>query len=137
MATAPSVYVPLDVNYLRDPKVRRAGSDAEVLFVRSHAHAKGGETDGMIHDFDLEVVAIGLKNVQRRVDALVREGLWIEVDGGWRIAGWFNWNEPTAKLRERKKSRIAGASKTNHRKHIEAGEAYRPNCLVCTGEVEP
>lgn len=34
MATAPSVYVPLDVNYLRDPKVRRAGSEAEVLFVR-------------------------------------------------------------------------------------------------------
>ena len=136
MATAPSVYVPLDVNYLRDPKVRRAGSDAEVLFVRSLAHSKGGETDGIIHDFDLEVVAIGLKNVQRRVDALVRVGLWIECEEGWRIAGWFNWNESTQKLRERKKSRIAGAARTNHRKHQEAGDDHKNGCLVCSGEVD-
>jgi hypothetical protein len=32
MAKTPSMFVPLDVNYMRDPRIRRAGSDAELLF---------------------------------------------------------------------------------------------------------
>ena len=56
----PELYVPLSVNYPRDPKVRRAGPDAELLYVRGLAHAKGARTDGVIYDFDLEVVAVGL-----------------------------------------------------------------------------
>ena len=44
---APSVYVPLDANYLRDPRIRRAGPDAELLYLRALAHAKAGETDAI------------------------------------------------------------------------------------------
>ena len=40
MAKAPSVYVPLDVNYMRDPKIRRAGPDAELLYLRALAYAR-------------------------------------------------------------------------------------------------
>lgn len=137
MATTPSMYVPLDVNYLRDPKIRKAGSDAEVLFVRSLAYAKGGETDGIVHEFDLPVISVGLTRVAQRVKKLTESGLWTPIDGGWLISGWANWNESTAQLRKRKKAQSDGAAKTNHRKHQENGHDTVAACKVCLGEVEP
>lgn len=136
MAKAPSVYVPLDVNYMRDPKIRRAGHEAELLYLRSLAYAKGGETDGQVHDYDLDVIAVGLNKVQQRVAALVREGAWQQVDGGWFITGWFNWNDSTEKLRDRKKARAEGAARTNHKRHRDGGHPFVAGCLVCAGEVD-
>ena len=133
---APSIYVPLDVNYMRDPRIRRAGPDAELLYLRALAYAKGGETEGMVYDYDLEVIAVGLKNVPARVAALIREKAWEEREGGWFICGWFNWNEPTDKLRDRKRRQAEGAAKTNHRKHVEGGHPFVGSCGVCLGEVE-
>jgi hypothetical protein len=134
--SAPSVYVPLDVNYMRDPRIRRAGPDAELLYIRALAYAKGGETDGLVHDYDLEVIAVGLRGVPARVAALVRERAWEEREGGWFIAGWFNWNESMATLRDQKRRRAIGAAKTNHGKHTDDGVRFRAGCLVCMGEVE-
>lgn len=134
--TAPSVYVPLDANYMRDPRIRLAGPDAELLYVRALAYAKGGETDGFIYDYDLDVIAVGLSRVRPRVDALVREGAWETREGGWFICGWFNWNEPIAKLADRKRRQAEGAAKTNHRKHTENGAPFIGNCAICLGEVE-
>lgn len=136
MAKAPSVYVPLDVNYMRDPRIRRAGPEAELLYLRALAYAKGGETDGKVHDYDLEVIAVGLNKVTQRVASLVREGAWEVIDGGWFITGWFNWNDSTEKLRDRKRARAEGAARTNHKKHLESGHVYVTGCLVCAGEVE-
>ena len=133
---APSVYVPLDVNYMRDPRIRRAGPEAELLYLRALAYAKGGETDGFVHDYDIDVIAIGLKNVTTRVARLVREKAWEEREGGWFITGWFNWNESVAALRDAKRRKVIGAAKTNHGKHTDDGVKFRPGCLVCMGEVE-
>ena len=132
----PSMYVPLDVNFMRDPRIRRAGPDAEILYVRALAYAKGGETDGMVYDYDLDVIAVGLKGVPARVAALVREKAWEEREGGWFICGWFNWNEPVSKLRSRKAQQAVGAAKTNHKKHRESGHEFVGACPVCLGEVE-
>ena len=132
----PSAFVPLDVNYLRDPRIRRAGPDAELLYVRSLAYAKGGETDGIVHDYDLEVIAVGLPKVPSRVAALVREGAWEEVDGGWFIKGWFNWNPSVDSLRDKRKRQQEGAAKTNHKRHVENGHPFVGSCPVCLGEVD-
>lgn len=136
VAKAPSVYVPLDVNYMRDHRIRRAGPDAELLYLRALAYAKGGETDGFVYDYDLEVIAVGLKGIPARVAALVREKAWEEREGGWFICGWFKWNEPTDRLRDRKRRQAEGAAKTNHKKHQENGHAFVGSCGVCLGEVE-
>lgn len=133
---APSVYVPLDANYLRDPRIRRAGPDAELLYLRGLAYAKAGETDGMVYEFDLDIVAVGLNKVPNRVAALVLEKAWEARDEGWFITGWFNWNDPVDKLREQKRKRAEGAAKTNHGKHIERGHPFIGDCLVCLGEVK-
>jgi hypothetical protein len=134
---APSMYVPLDVNFMRDPRSRRAGPDAEQLYVRSLAYAKGGETDGVVYDYDLDVIAVGLKRVDARVAALVTEKAWEAIDGGWFICGWFNWNESTIDLRDKRKRQSHGAAKTNHKKHVGNGFEFIRDCPVCLGEVEP
>ncbi|MGV3564184.1 MAG: hypothetical protein ACO1ON_12980 [Nocardioides sp.] len=134
---APSVFVPLDVNYMRDPRIRRAGSDAELLYIRSIAYAKGGETDGVVYDYDLDVIAVGLARVPARVAALVREQAWEEREGGWFITGWFNWNESVQDLRDKKRRQVEGAAKTNHKKHQGNGHSFVRDCLVCLGEVAP
>lgn len=136
-ARTPSMYVPLDVNFMRDPRIRRAGPDAEILYVRALAYAKGGETEGMVYDYDLDVIAIGLRNVPARVAALIREKAWEEREGGWFICGWFKWNEPVERLRSRKAKQAVGAAKTNHKKHTENGHPFVGSCPVCLGEVEP
>lgn len=91
--TTPGNYVPLDVNYARDAAIRRAGPDAELLFVRGLAYAKGSrDGTGRIPRYDLPVVAVGLKGATKRVAALVAEQLWIENADGWTIRSWQTWN---------------------------------------------
>lgn len=94
----PGPFVPLSVNYARDRDVRKAGPDAELLFLRGLAYARGARTDGFIPDYDLAVVAVGLRNVPRSVAQLEQAGtpgLWVRLDDGWQIRGWDKWNPPT------------------------------------------
>jgi len=133
---APSMYVPLDVNYMRDPRLRLAGPDAELLYIRALAYAKGGETDGIVHRYDLAVIAVGLQRVPARVAALVREKAWEERECDWFIAGWFNWNESTTALRDKRLRQSQGAAKTNHKKHCANGLPFIGSCPVCLGEVD-
>ena len=109
MAKIPGGFVPLDMHYLRDKDIRRAGPDAELLYIRSLAYAKANQTDGMVYDFDLEVVAVGLKNVHPRVSSLLRVGLWEKVDDGWRIRSWEKWNKLEAEIAVEKQHKSEAA----------------------------
>jgi hypothetical protein len=130
----PGNYVPLDVNYPRDRAIRRAGPMAELLFVRSLAYSKGARSKGFIPDYDLPVVAVGLVGeglppVEDSVDALVREGLWVEVEEGWRIRSWDPWNGEDDARRE---SQSTGGSQGNHQRwHIDRN-IEDPDCGWCT-----
>lgn len=129
---AKGMYVPLDVNYLRDPKVRKAGPEAELLYLRSLAYAKGGSTDGNIPEFDLPVVAVGLPRVNQRVNALVANGLWTETGDGWYIAGWKKWNKTNRQLAQDKEAKRRGAEKTNHaRYHVGPDGDFNASCSLC------
>lgn len=98
----PGLYVPLDVNYARDRAIAAAGEEAELLYVRGLAYAKHTNSDGFIPDFDIDEVAKRLRRVPQRLAALVREGLWIEADGGWLIRNWSRWNESSAELQAKR-----------------------------------
>lgn len=125
----PGNYVPLDVNYARDRAVRAAGPDAELLYVRALAYAKGARTKGHIPDYDLPVVAVGLKAVPRSVSALVRQKLWVEEDGGWRIRSWDPWNEVGD---TRSESQSEGGRRGNHERWHVARSVTDPDCEWCT-----
>jgi hypothetical protein len=136
MTRIPGQFVPLDVNYLRDRSIRRAGPDAELLYIRSLAHAKAGGTEGFIGDFDLEVVAVGLRNTPRRVSALVREELWVPVDDGWRIRSWEKWNATNEQVTAEKNAKRAAAIKTNHERWHVDSDRTDPRCPHCSESLE-
>jgi len=120
----PGNYVPLDVNYARDIAIRRAGPTAELLFLRSLAYAKGARTSGFVSDFDLEVVAVGMRAVKAAAETLVICGLWVRVTDGWLIRSWERWNASDKVV-------SAGGKLGNHKRwHLDRGESD-PACELC------
>ncbi len=120
----PGNYVPLDVNYARDVAVRKAGTNAELLYIRSLAYAKGARTSGFVSDFDLEVVAVGMRAVKAAAQKLVEVGLWVRVQDGWLIRSWERWNAGDRVV-------SAGGKLGNHKRwHVDRGE-IDPECEHC------
>jgi hypothetical protein len=120
----PGNYVPLDVNYARDVAIRRAGPNAELLYIRSLAYAKGARTSGFVSDFDLEVVAVGMRSARAAAKKLVEVDLWVRVIDGWFIRSWERWNAGDKLV-------SAGGKLGNHiRWHIDRGETD-PDCEHC------
>lgn len=128
----PGLYVPLDVNYARDPRIRMAGPDAELLYIRGLVYSKSSALDGLIPAYDLPVVGIGLRNLTKRVDALVKYELWEALDGAWIIRNWDKWNMSQAEIATRKLARQEAALRTNHERWH--GDKPDPNCKYCLGE---
>lgn len=120
MARIPGTFVPLDVHYLRDPAIQRAGPDAELLYLRSLAHCKAVDGQGLITPYDLAAISVGLKAVTGKVTILVREQLWVTDKDGWRIRSWLRWNRSTEEIDEQKQAKRDGAIRTNHRRwHVD------------------
>lgn len=117
----PGLYVPLDVNYVSDEGIRRAGADAELLFVRGLAYAKRTKSDGFLPDYDMPVIAVGLPEVEARVKALVAWELWDEEDDGWRIRSWDRWNPP-GEEEERARKRALAADRKRRQRERQAAE---------------
>lgn len=131
MARIPGQFVPLDVNYPRDRAIRRAGQDAELLFIRSIVFAKGSGTDGFIGDYDLDAVAVGLRGVTKSVAALVRVGLWEVVEDGWQVRSFGKWNMTTDEISEVKTAKKKGGISGNHQRwHVEKG-VFNEDCPLC------
>lgn len=129
----PGEFVPLDLRLPRDPAIRQSGPDAELLFIRGLIYLKGAETDGVIPEYDLPVVAVGLRNPLRSVDALVAAGLWSVTPGGWLCRSWLKWNASEAeKAAERDKKRLA-AIRSHHVRGLH-NETTDPDCQLCPKE---
>ena len=124
----PSEFVPLDVNYAHDRAIRVAGPLAEALFVRSIAYARKHRTNGLIPDYDLEVVGAGIPRLPKQADALVGVRLWLVTSGGWRVRSWTKWNPVSEEDRKAKQSR--GGTLGNHNRwHI--GGVHSDDCEFC------
>ena len=121
----PGNYVPLDVNYIRDGAIRRAGEAAELLYIRALAYSKGSRTAGFIPDYDIDVIAVGMKGTPGRVAALVCERLWIDTPGGYRVRSWERWNGEDD-------GHVQAGAKGNHiRWHVNGGRPD-PDCDLCS-----
>ena len=48
----PGEFVPLDLDMPRDIKIRKAGPDAELLYIRGLIYLKSAKYDGFVPDFD-------------------------------------------------------------------------------------
>lgn len=113
-------YVPLAAQYYMDDAILEAGPEAELLFVRILSFLASVPTDGYVTDRQLRtIVALGLRNVSRRLDSLLEVGLLEAQSGGYSARSWHKWNRSTeevgkflAKDRERK-ARNSGVSASN------------------------
>ena len=127
----PREFVPLDTQFYLDERIQRAGSAAEVLYTRGLAFAKGAGSDGIVSRYGLLAFSFGIRNVTDKVRKLVDAGLWIEVDGGWRISNWEKWNKTSAQISEEKEAKKAAAILGNHKRwHVAKGE-IDPRCEHC------
>lgn len=127
----PSEFVPLDVHYARDRAIRCVGVAGEVLFIRSLAAARLHKSGGFVADFDLSSLTFGIRRPAEVVRALVREGLWLEVDGGWSIRSWEKWNGTKDEVNAEKAAESEGGARGNHQRWHEARGITAPDCAYC------
>ena len=130
----PGEFVPLDLNLPRDIKIRKAGPDAELLYIRGLIYLKQCDTDGFIPEFDLPVLSAGCKSVPASAKKLVAAGLWRSAirDGvdGWECTAWLKWNLSEAEKDAMREERKIGALTTNHGKGQHVGSPH-PECPKC------
>lgn len=131
MAKIPSEFVPLDVNMAHDGAIRAAGPMAELLFVRGLMYARRTKSLGRLPRYDLPVYGVGIPAVAKHAAALVREGLWVAEDDGWRIRSWDRWNPASSRKAQAKQSR--GGSLGNHNRwHVNG--TPRAGCEFCDAD---
>ena len=120
----PGEFVPLDLNLPSDAAIRRAGPDAELLYIRGLIYIKRTGSDGFIPEYDLPALAVGCRNTKASTAALVKASLWSESeeDGepGWMCRSWLKWNMSQQEIADARAERKAGALKTNHGKGLHA-----------------
>ena len=117
-------WIKLDDSFPNHPKVRKAGTDASWLYVSALCHSGKYLTDGFI-DGDIVSMLTTLKSPKKAVDALVRTGLWIKVEGGYEINDYQNHQrtkEQVEKIRERGRARQA-RSRQRHAVTGDEGES--------------
>lgn len=116
----PGLYVPLDVNYVTDEGIRRAGPAAELLYIRSLTYSKRTQSDGFLPDYDMPVISVGLPQVRESIDALVDRELWLATDGGWQIRSWRRWNEAHQDAADKRKRAADRQRRNRERKTAQA-----------------
>ena len=120
-------WMKVESSVARHRKFVQAGPAASWLWLCGNAYCQEGLTDGFIPCEALEY--LGVKQPRRLVPALVRAGLWDDVDGGWRVHDYLDHNKTADEVqRIRSERRAAGA-----RGGVASGEARSKR----TGEANP
>lgn len=118
----------IDVNLATDPRVLRAGQDAELLYIRAILFAKAQLSDGAIDSYQLPLIAAGIRGKPAALAAkLVEVGLWEATETGWRVpaAKWAKWQTTAAEVEEKRRST---------RERVTAYRIMKRNGNAVTGE---
>jgi hypothetical protein len=91
-------YAKLSATYYLDDAILDAGPEAELLFARCLAFTAASSSDGFITERQMKTVGIGLRNVPRRVESLLRVGILESADGGYLIRSWLRWNKSAEEI---------------------------------------
>lgn len=95
------LFLPLDVNFMDDPRVVRAGRDAAWLYLAMALACKRLNTDGRLEP--LQVDRLHVPSWKKLMPTLLHEELVLDLDdGSYTIAAWFRHNDPAAVVAERR-----------------------------------
>ena len=114
-----SQWVRIDVGYLTNPKIRRAGRDAALLHLAAVCYLGAHENEnGLLPPEALELLApqCYIRHVEPVIERLVKNGLWHpSLDGGFLIHDYDLLNGA--------KSEAAGARRRQRKRRAEARAA--------------
>ncbi|MCR1785344.1 hypothetical protein KVF89_22580 [Nocardioides carbamazepini] len=91
-------FIQVQTNYYLEAQLVAAGEKAEVLFLRAKAYCADVENDGFVPEGMLP--RLTPSQPTQRANALVRENLWANVEGGRRFVVWDQLTK--AELEERR-----------------------------------
>lgn len=113
-----------DDGYYDHPKIRALTLAEYVLHHGGQVLCARLETDGVITRDQIDLlVRKGLRNPTRVVKSLVEQGLWIEVEGGWQIHDFLDYNPSRA---QKKKEREDGARRQRESRERRARDSQQP-----------
>lgn len=112
MARKSAVWIPLDVNFMDDPKVLKAGEQAGWFYLAMCLACKRIGTDGVLEG--IQLARLGVVGWQKRLARLVDHELVIEVGpDAYAIASWLEHNDSVEDIEEkRRKDRLRKARGT-------------------------
>lgn len=102
----------IDDNYYNNIKIQKVGPIAAHLYNAGLIYCNKNLTDGFIDKVMLPGIAGNafVKNIPREVSKLVEQKLWHEVEGGYQVNDFLDYNSSKAQVEETNKKRaIAGA----------------------------
>lgn len=96
-------WVRFDDGFFRHPKVVAAGRDARDMYTSSIFYANQNLTDGFVPEGALRIIAAdaGVTSHAKAAKALVREGLWLEVEGGYQIHDYLDYQVSAASVTDK------------------------------------
>lgn len=107
-------YAQIEFDFWSNPKVLAAGKDAALLYIASCGHCSQHLTDGFIAESAIPFIAnmAWQRSYKKQVSALVENGLWLKVEGGYKINDYLKHNKSKAEVAEyrEKKSKAGKAS---------------------------
>jgi hypothetical protein len=138
MTSRAAIYVPLSAQYFADERICDAGEPAELLYIRGLAFCAGILGDGhLTRSQVIRFPGAGMADVEERIDALVRTGLWIpDKKGGFYIRSWQKWNRPKAEI-EARRERDAARKRAEREGSPGVSQPGHPNGLRKESERSP
>lgn len=85
------MWVKIDDQFPRHPKVVAAGGQAKLLYIDALCYSSCYLTDGFIAEAALPHVST-IRNPESAARRLEEVGLWDPVDGGWYIHDYHDYN---------------------------------------------
>ncbi len=133
-----TLYVPLKADYYEDPKIIRAGEQAELLYVHMLAYCSRTFSDGFVDD--TQMTRLGLKRVEKRAATLAQLALITRVDDaddhGYRVTSWLKHNASVAEIAKARESESHAGKRGNHlRWHVQKNVKI-PGCEWCNEDSE-
>lgn len=95
------LFLPLDVHFMDDPKVVRAGRDAAWLYLAMALACKRYGLDGTLEG--LQIDRLHVTGWRKLLPKLVEHGLVAQVDEDtWGLVAWFEHNDPAHVVQARR-----------------------------------
>jgi hypothetical protein len=126
------IYVRLDTKALTNGKLLAAGPLAFALYVKGLLYSKDHLLDGFIPANALPILALGMDDAHCVVAGLVKQGLWVETDGGWTVGSdrWAEFQTTASQVNDSKRAAAERKARSRDRAKSQQVGGTSDNCVT-------